>query len=54
MVNENDVRAIGQFGGGLEIRITRHIGVMSDFTWNVVDGVDNNFGMVRGGLTFGF
>jgi hypothetical protein len=53
-VDENDVKAIAQFGGGLEIRITRHIGVMSDFTWNVVDGVDNNFGMVRGGLTFGF
>jgi hypothetical protein len=54
VVDDNDVRAIAQFGGGLEIRVTRHIGVMSDFTWNVVDGVDNNFGMVRGGLTFGF
>ena len=54
LVNENDVRAIGQFGGGLEIRITRHIGVIGDFTWNVVDGRDNNFGMARSGINFGF
>lgn len=54
VVNENDVRAIGQFGGGLEIRVTRHIGLIGDFTWNVVDGPDNNFGMVRGGINFGF
>ncbi|MEP7014448.1 MAG: hypothetical protein ABI925_03325 [Verrucomicrobiota bacterium] len=53
-VNNNDISAIGQFGGGLEIRVTRHIGVMSDFTWNFVGNDDSDFGMVRGGLTFGF
>jgi hypothetical protein len=46
--------AIGQFGGGNEVRITPHIGWMSDFSWNVVDGSDNNFGMVRSGITFAF
>jgi hypothetical protein len=46
--------AVGQFGGGFEVRITRHIGLMNDFSWNVVDGPHNNFGMVRSGLTFSF
>ena len=45
---------LGQFGGGLEVRCTRHIGVMADFSWNVVDGPQNNFGMARSGLTFAF
>jgi hypothetical protein len=54
LVKNNDVRAIGQFGGGLEIRITRHIGLMGDFTWNVVGDDNSDFGMVRGGLNFGF
>jgi hypothetical protein len=46
--------AIVQFGGGIEIRITPHIGWMNDFSWNVVDGPDNNFGLVRSGVTFAF
>ena len=45
---------MGQFGGGFEVRITRHIGWMNDFSWNVVDGPKNNFGMVRSGLNFAF
>src|SRR6266480_1473830 len=52
--DDTHTRAIGQFGGGLEIRFTRHIGWMSDFSWNVVDGPHNNFGMVRTGLNFAF
>ena len=47
-------KAIGQFGGGLEIRVTPHIGWMADFSWCVLDGPDNNFGMVRTGLNFSF
>ena len=46
--------AIGQVGGGLEIRLTRHVGLISDFTWNVVDGRNNNFGMARSGINFAF
>jgi hypothetical protein len=37
-------------GGGLEVPFTRYIGGVSDFSWNIVDGPDNNFGMVRGGI----
>jgi hypothetical protein len=51
---QDESRFAGQFGGGLEYRITRHIGVTGDFSWNVLDGSHNNFGMVRTGLTFGF
>jgi hypothetical protein len=47
-------KAIGQFGGGLEVRFTPHIGWVNDFSWNVVDGTHNNFGMVRSGLSFAF
>jgi hypothetical protein len=45
---------IGQFGGGVEVRITPHIGWINDFSWNVVNGPSNNFGMVRSGLNFAF
>jgi hypothetical protein len=50
----SQTKAVGQFGGGLEVRVTPHIGFMSDFSWNVVDGPNNNFGMARTGLTFAF
>ena len=47
-------RAMGQVGGGMEIRLTPHIGWVSDFSWNFVDGPNNNFGMVRTGVNFAF
>ncbi len=47
-------KGMAQFGGGLEIRITPHIGWMGDFSWNVVDGPQNNFGMARTGVNFAF
>jgi hypothetical protein len=49
-----DGKAMGQFGGGFEVRMTRHIGWLNDFSWNVVDGPRNNFGMARSGLTIAF
>ncbi len=51
---DSETRAIGQLGGGIEVRITPHIGWINDFSWNVRDGPDNNFGMVRSGLNFAF
>jgi hypothetical protein len=51
---DGQTELLGQFGGGLEIRFTRHLGWLNDFSWNVVDGPNNNFGMVRSGLTFSF
>ena len=50
----DSTEALGQFGAGLEVRFTRHIGVMAGFSWNVVNGPQNNFGMARSGLTFAF
>jgi hypothetical protein len=50
----SETKGFGQAGGGLEIRLTPHIGWMSDFSWNVVDGANNNFGMARSGITFAF
>jgi hypothetical protein len=50
----SESKVFGQAGAGLEIRLTPHIGWMSDFSWNVVDGANNNFGMARSGITFAF
>jgi hypothetical protein len=52
--NNDDGRAMGQIGGGFEIRFTPHCGLINDFSWNVVDGPHNNFGMARTGLNFAF
>jgi hypothetical protein len=52
--NNDDGRAMGQVGGGFEIRFTPHFGWQNDFSWNVVDGPHNNFGMARTGLNFAF
>jgi hypothetical protein len=52
--NEDVSGGMGQVGGGMEVRVTRHIGITGDFSWNVVDGPKNNFGMVRTGLNFAF
>ena len=52
--DDNDGKAMGQFGGGFEIRFTPHLGLINDFSWNVVEGTHNNFGMARTGLNFSF
>jgi hypothetical protein len=48
------VEALGQFGAGLEIRLTPRIGAMTDFAWNVLSAPDNNFGMWRFGATLSY
>jgi hypothetical protein len=50
----NETRAIGQFGGGFEGRFTPRIGWTNDFSWNVINGSSNNFGMARTGISFAF
>jgi hypothetical protein len=52
--NNDDGHAMGQVGGGFEIRFTPHFGLQNDFSWNVVSGSNNNFGMARTGLNFAF
>jgi len=37
-VYNNHPRALGQIGAGMEFRVTCHIGLMADFTWNFVFG----------------
>lgn len=49
-----ETKLTGQFGYGIELRLSRHFGWTNDFSWNVVDGPQNNFGMFRSGLTFAF
>jgi len=53
-VRTANVEALGQIGAGFEVRLTRRLGVTSDFNWNLVNGANNNFGMVRTGLNFAF
>jgi len=40
-VGNHHVRALGQIGIGMEYRVTCHIGLMTDFTYNVVFGKDS-------------
>jgi hypothetical protein len=51
---DSETKALGQFGGGFEVRLTPHIGLTNDFSWNVVEGSNNNFGMARTGINFAF
>ena len=44
----------GQFGAGVELRLTPNIGIINDFSWNVVGGDHSGFGIVRSGLRFAF
>lgn len=52
--DDDEGRGMGQVGGGFEIRFTPHCGLINDFSWNIVSGSDNNFGMYRAGLNFAF
>jgi len=52
--SNDDGHAMGQVGGGFEVRFTPHFGWQNDFSWNVVSGSNNNFGMARTGLNFAF
>jgi hypothetical protein len=57
LVQNKHTRVDGQLGAGMEVRITPHIGVMTDFAWNFITGKDasnQDFGMVRGGLTLSY
>ena len=52
--DDSKTKAVGQVGGGFEVRFTPHLGWTNDISWNVVSGSDNNFGMARTGLNFAF
>jgi hypothetical protein len=50
----SETKVLGQFGAGLEFRIARHFGWTNDLSFGVIDGPQNNFGMLRSGLNFVF
>lgn len=52
--DDDEGEMMGQVGGGFEVRFTPHCGWVNDFSWNIVDGSNNNFGMVRSGINFAF
>jgi hypothetical protein len=52
--DESKSKAVGQIGGGFEVRFTPHVGWTNDFSWNIVSGAKNNFGMARTGINFAF
>jgi len=41
-VYNHHTRAIGQLGFGLEYRVTCHVGLMADFSWNFVFGPEDH------------
>jgi hypothetical protein len=41
-VKNTHLRALGQLGLGLEYRVTCHVGLMADFSWNFVFGQGNH------------
>jgi hypothetical protein len=52
--DDHEAKAVGQVGGGFEVRLTPHIGWTNDVSWNIVSGSDNNFGVARTGINFAF
>ena len=49
-----DVQILGQFGLGFEYRVTRHIGMMTDFAYNAMGEGNNDFGLARFGVTLSY
>jgi Outer membrane protein beta-barrel domain len=52
--NKSESKSMAQVGGGFEVRVTPHCGIITDFSWNIVSGAHNNFGMARTGVNFSF
>jgi hypothetical protein len=44
-------KVLGDFGGGLEYRFTRHLGLFGETTYNVVDGPKKQFPSGQLGLS---
>jgi len=49
---DDDPQAVGEVGGGIEVRFTRHIGWINDISWDFTE--NDNFGMLRSGINFAF
>jgi hypothetical protein len=46
-VTNNHIRGIGQLGVGMEYRVTCHIGLMTEFTWNFIFGQEDHAERLR-------
>ncbi|MEY2487185.1 MAG: hypothetical protein QOH39_2833 [Verrucomicrobiota bacterium] len=53
-VDQSGALFAGAVGGGLEYRLTKRVGIIGDFSWHMLEKPDNNFGMIRSGITFSF
>jgi hypothetical protein len=52
--HHSDNRVMGNFGGGIEYRVTPHIGIFTEAAYDVVDGAKNNLVPINFGLKFAF
>jgi hypothetical protein len=52
--HDSRTKSVGQVGGGFEIRLSPHLGLLNDFSWNIVSGAKNNYGMARTGINISF
>lgn len=52
--HSSENKTMAQVGGGFEVRVSPHCGIITDFSWNIVSGSNNNFGMARTGVNFSF
>jgi hypothetical protein len=50
----SETKVLTQFGAGLEVRLSRHVGWTNDLCFGIIDGPRNNFGMIRSGLNVAF
>lgn len=52
--HDGDAEFLGQVGAGFEIRLTPHVGLINDFSWNFTTHDNSDFGMIRSGVNFAF
>jgi opacity protein-like surface antigen len=53
-VDNTSTNLTAQLGLGLQFRFTPHMGFMADYAWNFRESRDNDFGMVRLGVTLAY
>jgi len=54
ILDDSGANLTGQVGLGLQFRFHPQMGFMADYAWNFLEGRDNNFGMVRLGVTVAY
>lgn len=54
MFGRHDTKAVGKAGLGIEYRVNPSFGIKTDYSYNMVDGSHNNFGMARTGISLNF